>query len=301
MLIALAAVALAVSLGSPDGATAPSGDSALGVESARQAARHVDAAMAAQGIATIPGGTRPSIDGNRTLVFGATETADAVSMTLPLTGPASHIGSRAVFAGDAADTRVIVQQAGPEAQTFVQLTSAHAPTRYEFRFGGGARTLERNRAGGVEILGAHNTTLGTIPPPWARDARGQTVPTRYEVEGLRLTQVVAHRDRALVYPVTADPAVVTRNGPGWRFSRNQSRTLMRYALTGSGGVAGLLICGWTAPAPPVTAVCGAIAGKIVNDISDGTIKKAYVLGLCIEAGPSWVPGGGIWTKFVRCH
>jgi hypothetical protein len=57
------------------------------------------------------------------------------------------------------------------------------------------------------ILGTNATgglVLG-IAPAWAKDANGVPVPTRYEFDGTRLTQIVDHRSDRFAYPVVADP------------------------------------------------------------------------------------------------
>lgn len=48
--------------------------------------------------------------------------------------------------------------------------------------------------------------LGLIDAPWAVDAAGVPVPTRYEIDGDAIVQVVEHRSATSAYPVTADPA-----------------------------------------------------------------------------------------------
>ncbi|SDQ38072.1 hypothetical protein [Quadrisphaera sp. DSM 44207] len=58
----------------------------------------------------------------------------------------------------------------------------------------------------VLFVGADGDLLGALAPAWAKDAAGQDVPTRYEVSGDVVTQVVEHADDSRVtYPVVADP------------------------------------------------------------------------------------------------
>ncbi|WP_307295070.1 hypothetical protein [Microbacterium natoriense] len=62
--------------------------------------------------------------------------------------------------------------------------------------------------GGVGVLSAAGKEVAIVAPPWAKDANGQDIPTRFELDGNKLTQIV---DTASVpsatYPVVADPAV----------------------------------------------------------------------------------------------
>lgn len=51
-------------------------------------------------------------------------------------------------------------------------------------------------------------TLGQINAPWARDATGNAVATRYRLEGRDIVQQTDHRAPTTTYPVVADPRVV---------------------------------------------------------------------------------------------
>lgn len=58
---------------------------------------------------------------------------------------------------------------------------------------------------GVYILNSDNDLVGGISAPWAVDARGVAVPTRYTIEGNVVVQHVEHRGSGVTYPVVADP------------------------------------------------------------------------------------------------
>jgi hypothetical protein len=65
----------------------------------------------------------------------------------------------------------------------------------------------REEGGLVFLESDEGTLLGGFTAPWALDAAGVSVPTRYELDGNILTQVVEHRSaHGVTYPVTADPA-----------------------------------------------------------------------------------------------
>ena len=61
--------------------------------------------------------------------------------------------------------------------------------------------------GGVVALDGSGQVVAAVDAPWARDANGTEVPTRFVVEGSTLTQVVDHATASFAYPITADPAV----------------------------------------------------------------------------------------------
>lgn len=49
--------------------------------------------------------------------------------------------------------------------------------------------------------------FGAVAAPWAVDATGQSVPTRYEIEGQALVQVIDFT-AATAFPVVADPDII---------------------------------------------------------------------------------------------
>jgi hypothetical protein len=57
----------------------------------------------------------------------------------------------------------------------------------------------------VLVLSASGDLLGGFGLPWAKDANGASVPTRFEIQGSNIVQVVEHRTSGVVYPVVADP------------------------------------------------------------------------------------------------
>lgn len=58
--------------------------------------------------------------------------------------------------------------------------------------------------GSVDVLGDSRFTVGTFEAPWAVDANGNEVPTRYEIDGDAITQVI-EPTASTAYPVVADP------------------------------------------------------------------------------------------------
>lgn len=66
-------------------------------------------------------------------------------------------------------------------------------------------TVKVTEDGGVVITGGDGRFIGGLTPPWARDANGVTVETKYEISEGSVTQVVNHRKADVTYPVVADP------------------------------------------------------------------------------------------------
>ncbi|HMH66714.1 MAG TPA: hypothetical protein VK519_02230 [Pinirhizobacter sp.] len=97
--------------------------------------------------------------------------------------------------------------------------NAAASTEITYRLGGDV-IASLGDDGGV-IIGRHETggraaghdwrpvvTLGQLNAPWARDATGNAVATRYVLDDGAIVQQIDHRASTTNYPVVADPRVV---------------------------------------------------------------------------------------------
>ena len=92
-------------------------------------------------------------------------------------------------------------------QQLTTLIDSSAPERYayEIHLPSGA-SLEPSDDGGVQALRSDGSLLTAAAAPWARDANGLNIPTRFEIDGNKLVQIVDHRDaKNISYPVVADP------------------------------------------------------------------------------------------------
>ncbi len=69
---------------------------------------------------------------------------------------------------------------------------------------GGA--IVANPDGSVAVLGDAGEGVASIAAPWAKDANGVALPTKYPVEGSTLTQEIDMTGAA--FPVVADPVIV---------------------------------------------------------------------------------------------
>lgn len=81
-----------------------------------------------------------------------------------------------------------------------------APSRYAYTVDlpkGGSLVLQEH--GGVLISDSSGGYAGGFTPPWAKDASGADLPTRFEVDGSDLVQIVDHSGADVTYPVIADP------------------------------------------------------------------------------------------------
>jgi hypothetical protein len=85
------------------------------------------------------------------------------------------------------------------------LNDASAPTRYDYPLTLPAgRSVKLTADGGAMITDRSGQQVGRIATPWAKDANGAPVATRYEVHGNTLTQIIQTTVHT-AFPVVADP------------------------------------------------------------------------------------------------
>lgn len=89
------------------------------------------------------------------------------------------------------------------------LNDVEAPTSFDYDVAvGDDGSLITAADGGARVLDGDGQEAAVIAAPWAVDASGKQIPTRFVVEQSRLTQIVDTASVADVqYPVVADPAV----------------------------------------------------------------------------------------------
>lgn len=152
--------------------------------------------------------------------------ADGWSVSLPATSrqpleigetalylPFSEFGSSAEILGEGAvaydngngsRTVPIVHRDG-SVQIFTVLESASAPSQYKYSI---TLPTESRAAlledGSLLVTDVDGQLVLGAAPAWAKDARGEAVPTWYEWDGMNLVQVVEHGEGSS-YPIVADP------------------------------------------------------------------------------------------------
>lgn len=139
--------------------------------------------------------------------IGGTE-GTALSIELPDLGGGGDgallEGAIAFPSSKLSSNAVIPTQTG--VQMLTSITSVHAPTRYAYEIALGEGQRLELSDGGVVVVDADGKIEAAAAPPWAKDAHGRDIPTKYEVSGRTLTQIVDHSKTAdTVYRVVADP------------------------------------------------------------------------------------------------
>ncbi len=89
-------------------------------------------------------------------------------------------------------------------QVAIVIDGSDAPTEYEFALGEGL-DIRQYPDGSIGVYTAADEFVGGIAAPWATDANGVAVPTRFEVRGGSVFQVVDHQSGDFAYPIVADP------------------------------------------------------------------------------------------------
>lgn len=100
------------------------------------------------------------------------------------------------------------------------IEGSDSPKMYSYEYSGDAH-LTQLPDGGIVVIDGEDKLVASIAEPWARDARGNPVSTRYIVDGNTLTQVVEH-GRGSAYPIVADPTTLGSNSFYSKIVQNSS-------------------------------------------------------------------------------
>lgn len=233
--------------------------------------------------------------------------AGAVSLHLPSEGRAkvSKVDGRYVVpASDGASLAVAPLVGGT--QILVGVESAAAPTRYDFALDAPAGFTPRILPdGSAEVANARGEVAARVEAPWAVDARGRRVPTRFELSGGSLTQIVDHHAADFAYPVVADPKVKfcdLRTAACVKFSKKETRKA-RDAMFASVGAGVGAVCGKiptsNAAGLAARAVCAGTVTAYFYRLR-GVFSKAKKQGKCVELKFRVVAVAVPGAKVVKC-
>lgn len=140
-------------------------------------------------------------------IISTTADTPDMSVTLPEVGatdlPRIADDGTIVYTTDAAATVAVQPLEDGGVRLLTVLDDVSAPSVYDYTFDGASFELLPD--GSITVSHGGEET-GTISAPWAYDANGVSVPTRYSLSGGTLTQIVDHTAGDYAYPITADPA-----------------------------------------------------------------------------------------------
>jgi hypothetical protein len=161
----------------------------------------------------------------------------------------------------------------------------------------GAVTVSKFDVGGVSVQ-------AVVEAPWAKDANGKSLPTKYEVKGSKLIQ---HIDtRGAEYPIVADPSIVEY---GWyglstpvvyiQWTKGQTRSLNDQVM-GQGIYAAITTACGGIPNVLGKAACAALAAYKYNEFKNA-VSVAVSKKECLKARvPAMtLPTGSGYDEAIR--
>ncbi len=113
-------------------------------------------------------------------------------------------GGITAFESEDSPVQALVQPTDVGVRVLTVIEDASAPTRYDYTFNVPEGTQLEDAGDVFYLIG--DDLYGSLLPPWAVDAVGNSVPTSYSWKGNTLTQHVDLSSVNIVYPVVADPA-----------------------------------------------------------------------------------------------
>lgn len=218
-----------------------------------------------------------SKDGNQVV----TDTEN-VQLAIPAGKGVSTAASRTVV--ESYDSQIVFESLGDtKFRALIKIDRPGAPERYDFEIRG-ATQLKLLPDGSVFAFDSTGAVVATIEKPWAKDANGKAVPTRFEINRTTVTQIVNHRAGDFAYTITADPTCEYH----WHYlqvnlTRRETRRLREDVLSGNssaigafvGGAATALFGQWWAAIP-----AGFIGGVFTEEISRELRRR--VRGQCLH-------------------
>lgn len=205
--IATACVTIAGLIGAaialPGMANADAGD-------AQQAAADIAAVIDETGGAdAVPTGVSVDIPSDPANGIGITANGFAVDIGLPgaaVADDAVTVRGTTIYTDALPATSIAAQPADGGIQALIVLESAAAPTQFPFPLTlPTGTTLAQLSDGSIVAAAPDGSLVGALAAPWATDANGTSVPTRFQISGNTVTQIVDHNAGTYAYPIVADP------------------------------------------------------------------------------------------------
>lgn len=168
-------------------------------------------------------------------VVMTTRNNELISIGLPfgkLNSDGQVVAGRSIsFDNKNGSTTVLLPKTDGSVQVATIIDGVSAPTSFSYPLSlpAGGRALVSS-SGLVLILDSQGQYAAAVAPPWAIDAKGVKVPTRFELRGNWLVQSVDHLINKVTYPVVADPwfGVDMIDRTSWNRTSEFSPTLSVY-------------------------------------------------------------------------
>ncbi|SKB08369.1 hypothetical protein [Aeromicrobium choanae] len=231
------------------------------------------------------------------------ETAGGASLALqlPAAGPATRVDGRYHLSA-AGGASLAVAPTATGTQVLIGIDSAAAPATYDFGLRGDVSPRPAPD-GGIDLVGPDGAVVAQVERPWAVDAEGRHVPTRYELRGSTVRQVVDHRTRDVAYPVVADPKIFACDAYTSlcvKFSKKETKSVAAKFKKANASARALaaFICA-KIPHPLIAIGCAATVLAALPSLRK-TFLSASSKGQCVELHFR-VPSGLLWKwKKEKC-
>jgi len=294
-------VALGATVGLATGPAIALADSADADRTAAVVAAAVDATPAASHEpAPIVASASPSqvivpADPQQGVVLGGADGGPSLTLGLPassLTSDATVVSNTTVYTQPGQENSIAVQPLSDGSlRTAVSIADANAPKDYSYTLtlpAGVSPVL--NDAGGVDLVRTiladdevSHIVVGGLERPWATDANGEPVATRYTVDGNTVTQHVEFSSDS-AFPIVADPHIKWHwYGPGLMFNRTETGRIRNRAAAAALFAA---ICAFTGP-ETLGITCG--VGGAELGAAAAVASNAYSDHKCLELLWGFVP------------
>jgi hypothetical protein len=196
----------------------------------------------------------------------------------------------------ATDALVRAQPGGVQVLSIMQTPSAPSTQRYQLDLPAGTRLEPVGE--GFLIVDANGGVRGAVAAPWAKDAAGRSLPTRYAVDG---TTLVQHTDTAGArFPVVADPKLTFGVGVYLNMWGSELRATAAW-ITAMGGVTAAVACDLKGQLPSQllrslanlicrvssTDILKATFRKVLEIFRSGRIRDAWCYQRRLNTGDYW--------------
>jgi len=170
---------------------------------------------------------------------------------------AEHFGNKGLFYPEIApDSDLVAAPVASGVELLFVLRSPKSPERIPIHFENGSSSSVRLEAdGSIRLVDSDGTEIGAITPPYALDAQGVEVPTKFGLDNNGSFEVeVPHTENDVAYPILVDPVFENwQDGPDgnntrswyhgynydgldqWAFSSNSSNILGMKACYSAAG------------------------------------------------------------------
>lgn len=226
----------------------------------------------------------------------------ALALDLPTRGATAKKADGRYHVAGRGGAALAVTPTSTGTQVLIGIDSAAAPATYDFGLRGDVSPRPAPD-GGVDLVGPDGAVVAQVEAPWAVDAAGRHVPTRYELRGSTIRQVVDHQTRRVAYPVVADPKVFACDAYTSlcvKFSKKETKSIAAKAKKVNSSMRALaaFICA-KIPHPIIAIGCAATVLAVLPSLRK-TFITAASKGQCVELHFR-VPAGHLWKwKREKC-